>query len=208
MLLCGVCFFKSKLPYLEKIGVKDSKKLTPEKRSNLTKLIKSSCVAYKELEISVKQIDDRELKRISLNQLEIKMMAEIINDLKPDIIFIDAADTNEKRFGELIRTILNYDPQKIISKHKADDLFPIVSAASIIAKTKRDKIINELREEYINKGYGDMGSGYTSDEKTVKFLREWIKTYKHIPPFARKTWETTKRIANQELYNRKITHYF
>jgi ribonuclease HII len=206
--VCGVCFTESNLEYLEEIDVKDSKKLSKKKRIALSKLIKTQCVCYKELIVSTREIDQRFEKNINLNMLEINKFAQIINDLKPDIIYMDAADTNEERFREFILEKLNYSPHKIISEHKADEKYPIVSAASIIAKDKRDVIIDNLREKYLNLGYSDLGSGYPSDKKTTQFLREWIRSEKKAPPFARKTWETTKKMLDLELYNKKITQYF
>ena len=67
-------------------------------------------------------------------------MAEIINELKPDCIYIDAADVKEDRFGDSIEKLLKFTPKKIISKHKADDIYPIVSAASINEKAVRDAV--------------------------------------------------------------------
>ena len=99
--------------------------------------------------------------------------------------------------------MLNYNPKEIIAKHKADDIFPIVSAASIIAKNKRDSLINELKEKY-----GDLGSGYPSDKKTIDFLRKWIKKNRKVPAFARKSWATIKTILNGEVTNRKITDFY
>lgn len=130
-------------------------------------------------------------------------MAEIINTLKPSSIYIDAVDVNEARFRKSILKLIDYIPEEIISKHKADDIFPIVSAASIIAKDKRDSIIEEIKEKI-----GDFGSGYPSDRKTIKFLRNWMKEKKNVPPFARKSWETTKKIFNEEVINRKISDFF
>jgi len=153
--------------------------------------------------VSAEEIDQREEKRITLNKLEELKMAEIIRDLKPDSIYIDAVDVNEARFKQSIQKLLNYNPKEIISKHKADDLFPIVSAASIIAKDKRDTLIEELKKKF-----GDLGSGYPSDLKTTDFLREWIRKNQKIPPFARKTWKTTKKIVDEELGNKKITDFF
>jgi ribonuclease HII len=129
-------------------------------------------------------------------------MAEIIEELKPNIIYIDAADVNEARFGKSIQKLLKYSPIKIISKHKADDLYPIVSASSIIAKDTRDSIIEQLK-----KNYGDFGSGYTSDARSIEFLREWIKEKKKAPLIARKSWETTKKIIREEISNTKITDF-
>ncbi|MHA2182171.1 MAG: ribonuclease HII [Promethearchaeota archaeon] len=202
LVLCGVCFKESNLSYLSEIGVKDSKKLTAKTRSKLAILIKKSCHSFKIIVVNPKEIDQREEKRITLNKLEELKMAEIIRELKPDTIYIDAVDVNEARFTQSILNLLNYNPKEIISKHKADDLFPIVSAASIIAKDKRDTLIEELKEKY-----GDLGSGYPSDVRTTDFLRRWIRENQKIPPFARKTWETTKKIVNEELGNSKITDY-
>lgn len=138
-----------------------------------------------------------------MNKLEELKIAEIIRELKPSSIYIDAVDVNEDRFRETILSLLDYTPEEIISKHKADDLYPIVSAASIIAKDKRDTLIEELKEKY-----GDFGSGYPSDKRTVDFLRNWIKKNKKVPDFARKSWETVKKIVEEELSSRKITDFF
>jgi ribonuclease HII len=202
MVICGVCFFESELKLLVDIGVKDSKKLSPKKRTDLAKIIKNKCKNYKTIVVTAQEIDAREKKRITLNRLEEIKMAEIIEALKPNIIYIDAADVNEARFGKSIQKLLKYSPIKIISKHKADDLFPIVSASSIIAKDMRDSIIEDLK-----KNYGDFGSGYPSDMRSIEFLREWIKEKKKAPLIARKSWETTKKIIREEISNTKITDF-
>ncbi|MFW9987847.1 MAG: ribonuclease HII [Candidatus Odinarchaeota archaeon] len=202
MVICGICFIKSNLDFLSEIGVKDSKKLSPNKRKKLAEILKRNCHSYNIIEISALEIDARELKKISLNRLEELKMAEIINKLKPDTIYIDAADVNEERFGVSIKNLLNYKPKNIISKHKADDIFPIVSAGSIVAKDRRDFLIKES-----HKKYGNFGTGYPSDTRTIEFLREFIKKYKKAPKIARKSWDTTKRIINEELSNKKITEF-
>lgn len=202
MVICGVCFLKSKTSFLSEIGVKDSKKLSPRRRSELAYLLKNDCHSHKIVVISPEEIDKREIKKITMNRLEELKMAEIINDLKPDIIYIDAADVNEERFGKSIKDLLKYTPKKIISKHKADDMYPIVSAGSIIAKDKRDSLIQELKKKY-----GNIGSGYPSDVRTIKYLREFIKKNKKAPKFARKSWDTTKKIIDEELSTRKITEF-
>ena len=203
LILCGVCFEESQLPFLKKIGVRDSKKLSPKRRKELAKTIKDNCLSFEIINVSAKEIDKRETDRITLNRLEELKMADIINKLKPDEIYIDAADVNEERFGKSIERLLDYSPNKIVSKHKADDLFPIVSAASIIAKDTRDDVIDKFKQKY-----GDIGSGYPSDKRTTDFLRNWIKKNKNFPPFVRISWETTKKILDQEVKNKKITDYF
>lgn len=202
MVICGVCFLEENIQSLETLGVKDSKKLTIRKRTELSAILKLICFSYQNVIISPQEIDERISLRISLNRLEELKMAQILNHLKPELVYIDAADVREERFGRSIAKLLNYSPKKIISKHKADDLYPIVSASSIIAKDMRDRLIEELK-----KNYGDFGSGYPSDERSTTFLREWIKKNKKAPPIARKSWETTKKIIREEIFNKKITDY-
>lgn len=202
MVISGVCFHEDDLKSLETLGVKDSKKLTSRKRKVLSTKLKSICYSYDTVIISPKEIDERISLRISLNRLEEIKMAEIINHLKPDLVYLDAADVKEDRFGKSIAKLLTYKPKKIISKHKADDIYPIVSASSIIAKDTRDKLIEELKKKY-----GDIGSGYTSDVKSIIFLRNWIKKYKKAPPIARESWETTKKLIREEIYTKKITDF-
>jgi len=193
----------SHLSALRDLGVKDSKKLSPKKRTSLAHFLKKNCFSYRIEIVDVNEIDGRINQKISLNRLEELKMAKILDELQPEEIYIDAADVNEKRFGNSIRKLLTFNPNVIISEHKADEKYPIVSAASIIAKYERDLIIEQLREKY-----GDFGSGYTSDSKTVEFLSNWIIEKKNIPPFARRSWVTTKLLAEEHIYNRKLTEYF
>ncbi|MBI5378364.1 MAG: ribonuclease HII, partial [Thaumarchaeota archaeon] len=67
-----------------------------------------------------------------------------------------------------------------------------VSAASIIAKVNRDKEIAKLRKKY------DLGSGYPSDSKTMRFVRDWIFTYKKTPQFVRASWKPVKILLNKK----------
>ncbi|MFX1337689.1 MAG: ribonuclease HII [Promethearchaeota archaeon] len=203
LVICGVCFIESKLAILKEIGVKDSKKLSPNKRNELAKVIKENCHSIEIVIVSAKDIDNREKERITLNRLEELKMADIINKLHPNIIYVDAVDVNEERFGNSLKMLLHYKPLKIVSKHRADDIYPIVSAASIVAKVTRDSIINKLKQKY-----GDLGSGYPSDKRTTDFLRQWIRDNKRVPSFVRTSWDTTKKILNEEVGTKKITDYF
>ena len=57
------------------------------------------------------------------------------------------------------------------AEHKADENHPEVSAASIIAKVTRDRLIAEISNEL---GL-DIGSGYPSDPKTKAAVIELVK---------------------------------
>jgi ribonuclease HII len=176
--------------------VKDSKRLTPKKREILAIKIKQYCISYEILIIPAKDIDDMR-KVMTLNEIEVNAFSKIIKKLKPDICYVDSADVNEKRFADDILTNLSFKPN-IVSKHKADDIYPIVSAASIIAKTKRDEEIRKISIELEEKLNLPVGSGYPADSKTQKFLREWFDRYKRLPPHVRRSWHTIKNILKEK----------
>ncbi len=176
--------------------VKDSKKLTPKRREILAVKIKQNCISYEILVIPAKDIDDMR-KVMTLNEIEVNAFSKIIKKLKPDICYVDSADVNEKRFSDDILANLSFKPD-IISKHKADDIYPVVSAASIIAKTKRDEEIRNIAIELEKKLNLPMGSGYPADPITQKFLRKWLDRYKSLPPQVRRSWQTTRNILKEK----------
>jgi ribonuclease HII len=67
----------------------------------------------------------------------------------------------------------------------------VVSAASIIAKVRRDEEMRLIREEL-----GDVGSGYTSDPKTRAFLEKWIREKGDLPPHTRRSWATAREMLS------------
>jgi ribonuclease HII len=118
-------------------------------------------------------------------------MAHVIECLHPDEVYVDAVDILEERFAQHISECLSFKP-KIVSRHKADLFYPIVSAASILAKVERDREIELLKTEF-----GDIGSGYLHDKKTQTFLTEWLKTNKDYPKWVRKSWKPVKKALSE-----------
>ena len=81
-----------------------------------------------------------------------------------------------------------------MSKHKADDLYAVVSAASIVAKVTRDRMIEDLKSQW-----GNIGSGYPSDPDTIAFLKRYIKERGEPPSIARMSWKTRMAKKNRVL---------
>jgi ribonuclease HII len=79
-----------------------------------------------------------------------------------------------------------------VSEHKADSTYPIVSAASIIAKVQRDQAITRLHSRY-----GDFGSGYPSDPKTIEFVRNLVTSKQKLPSIIRHSWDSVRRIQEE-----------
>jgi ribonuclease HII len=174
-------------------GIKDSKLLTPEKREKLAHVIKKEGIYYYKI-FSPGKIDEY-TRRNKLNVLEVEGFSEIIKkfDLSSKF-FVDSCDVNSRRFK---RNIINITGEiDIVSEHKADVKYPMVSAASILAKVKRDKFIKDI-------GY-DLGSGYPSDKKTITFLKNWYLENKDFPDFVRESWDTIKKIKGNTKQQRLI----
>jgi len=194
LVIAGVLVEEDRIRDLRDMGVKDSKLLTPKTRTSLSGKIKDLATGVSLVEAEPKEIDEVVLhggKLRKLNFLEAKMMAEVINNLAPEEAFVDASDVNEERYGQTIAEFLKPELTaiKIVSRHHADRTYPIVSAASIIAKVRRDEAVETLRKEY-----GDFGSGYISDSKTLDFLREWRRSHNVYPSIVRLSWKTIKQI--------------
>ncbi len=187
MFLTGFCIDEDKTKDLVKIGVKDSKLLSPKKRVDIFKKIIKMAESYKVITISADEIDNRFKNGTNLNKIELVKMAYIIDELKPEKIIIDCPSPNIKNFRKELIKELKHKPKKLILEHRADYTYPVVAAASIISKVKRDSHIRE-----IEKKLGVIiGSGYPSDEKTIKFLdmvfeKKLFKFKKYI----RETWGT------------------
>jgi len=190
--VAGVSIEAERIPELAAIGVKDSKLLTPSQRESLYVEIVELCAGVEVSFIPPKMIDryvSRGKKYRRLNYLETIHMARVIDALRVDEVFIDAPDVNAPRFtAELLELLLSRP--RITAEHKADVNYPVVSAASIVAKVERDREVAELRD-----AHGDFGSGYPSDPETIAFLESWVKSNSSQPEFARKSWKTWARIA-------------
>ena len=193
LVIAGVTF-ENDLELIEN-NVRDSKKITPKRREILSKKIKESAVNYEITLISASDIDNMR-KVMTLNEIEVNAFSKIIEKLKPDICYVDAADVNDERFGKNILSRLSFKPE-IISKHKADDIYPIVGAASILAKTKRDEEVQMIARELEKKLDMPLGSGYPADPVTQKFLRKWVKTFGKLPPHTRHSWKTAQNLLKE-----------
>lgn len=185
LVIAGVSVEQKNIKQLVKIGVKDSKQLSPQSREKLYDKILSIVEGYHVAKISPKIIDKSVSKNL-LNQLEANYMAKVIKKLEANSSYVDSCDVNPKRFGLYISSLAKTG--KIISSHHADKKYPVVSAASIIAKVNRDREIEKLRKKH------DLGSGYPSDSKTMGFIREWFSQNGDVPIFVRKSWKPVRVI--------------
>jgi ribonuclease HII len=195
LVVAGVLMREENLLLLRRLGVKDSKLLSAKKREALFSEIARLAERHVVMKLSPAEIDrvvESGRKLHKLNRLEAQVMAHIIEALKPDEAYVDAADVVEDRFKHHIQEGLPFKA-KVIAKHKADRTYLVVSAASIIAKVERDREIAALTGEY-----GDFGTGYLTDPKTMRFLKQWLETHGEYPDCVRKSWKPAKQAKSEK----------
>ncbi|HME50976.1 MAG TPA: ribonuclease HII [Candidatus Lokiarchaeia archaeon] len=196
LVICAACFLESDITLLKERGVTDSKKLTAKRREELVDVILEKAVDHEIVVFSAQEIVESMQSGVNLNQLEVEGFARAINamlarGISPRITWIDAADVIAERFGEHIQAKLDCQ-LPLLSMHKADAIHIPVGAASILAKTKRDALIEELASKY-----GNIGSGYPSDPVTRNFLKDYYLQHGCYPPITRTTWDTLRKLEKE-----------
>lgn len=183
---------------LRKIGVRDSKKLSPSVRERMYGEI-SDAAEFRTVILSAEGIDSERSFR-TMNEIEMRMFADAVRGMNVSEVYADCPDVNTSAFSSGLSSLLN--GTKVTAEHKADDTYPIVSAASIIAKVTRDRMMEKIANEFGT----DVGSGYPSDPVTTEFIAKWIKENGDVPPHTRRSWETVRRMMTVSA-NTKITDW-
>ncbi len=189
MIVCGLLVRKKDLNRLVELGVRDSKMLSPGKRVELVPFIVEVAVKHRFAIVDPEEID-RYVLHERLNLLEMEKIVEIIEDLRPDVVYVDAPGRSPKRFGEMLHKQTGV---RVVAENHADRRYPLVGAASILAKVKRDMIIRRY-----HRIYGDFGSGYVGDPRTMSFLREYLRRRGKLPPIVRRSWRTCTSLIDEE----------
>ncbi|MFH1591678.1 MAG: ribonuclease HII [archaeon] len=192
MVMAGVMMEEKDVEKLVRLGVKDSKLLNPAKREELFDEIKRLAKDFRIMIVGVEEIDRAVMSEtdMNLNVLEIKKAAHIVRRLCPDKVIMDAPSRNTAAVTEQLQSFVKKDGIHIICKNKADVDYPIVGAASILAKVMRDREIQKIKRKY---GI-DCGSGYLSDPFTNSFFREHFDKF----PIFRKSWAPYRSLVAQK----------
>jgi ribonuclease HII len=199
LVIAGMMLDEKDLPELEKLKVKDSKLLTPKQRELLAKKLRKFrheviIIPPDEIDQAVKGDDG-----LNLNWLEARKTAEIINELKPDKAIIDSPSPNTKAYKSYVRDYLHDKKTEIIAEHKADVKYPVVSAASIIAKSTREEEVRKI-EKIVGQS---IGSGYPSNPICRQFLEA---NWDRYPDIFRKSWASYKRVI-KKMGQKKLGEY-
>lgn len=170
--------------HLRELGVRDSKTLTPRSRATLfSKIVEIADVVF------VKRYTPSVIDEGNLNELFVKAVTSSIKTvlskgIEVREVYVDALSSPRHKKNLLENVPPNI---KLIYEYKADVKYPIVAAASIVAKFFRDTHVS-----YLHSIYGDFGSGYPSDPRTIR----WLTEHRSVEvPIVRKTWSTLKKLG-------------
>ena len=155
-------------------GLTDSKKISEKKREELYDILIKDCIAYK---IGIK--DNNRIDEINIREATKEAMYDSIYglDVKPDYVLIDAMELED----------LNIPNKAII---KGDYKSKSISAASIIAKVTRDRMMIELDEKYPEYGFAKH-KGYPTKDHIAA-----VEKY-GVLDFYRKTFSPISEIVNK-----------
>lgn len=155
-------------------GLDDSKKLSAKRRAVLDLAIRAQCGW------AVAVVDPGEIDRINIFQATMEAMTACVQELAaklaraPDMVLIDGNQTPERRCAQW-----RWPARAIVG---GDGSEPVISAASIIAKQWRDRLMIEAATAHPHYGW-ERNMGYGTAEHMAA-LREYGPTPLHRQSFA------------------------
>jgi ribonuclease HII len=136
-------------------GLRDSKLLTPEARTALDADIRSRALAF-----AVRELGPRHIERLGILAASLKAMAQAVQSLAllPEMVLVDGPHPLP----------LAYPQQPVV---KGDDLCPSISAAAVLAKVHRDRLMVSYQKQYPQYNF-PRHKGYATAEH-LEALRCW-----------------------------------
>lgn len=200
MVMCGAMIEEKDLPKLAALKPRDSKLMTVSEREEIYPKLLSVLKHHKVFVIQPQDIDKAVHGHdgLNLNKLEARKSAEILNEFEPDKAIIDCPSNNISSYKIYLKKLLKNKKIELVLEHNAER-YPLVAAASIIAKVTGDREVEKLKKQI---GI-DFGSGYMTDPKTVEFLKNNFENY---PKLFRKSWFPYKDLLNQK-FQKSLTEF-
>lgn len=197
MIVVGVMFREESVGEVVSLGVRDSKTLDRRFRETLYQRILEIAEKHSYVKIEAREIDRENLNAL-FYQSVVRIVEDLIREAPLSVKRITVDLTGHPRTLEVEIRKLGF-PGELILEYKADRKYPEVSAASIVAKVVRDREI-----EVLKKLYGDFGSGYPSDPKTRRWVREYYVENNTLPAIVRRSWKTIKKLAPRMYVEKRI----
>ena len=174
LFIAGVCTTKEVAESWAQAGLKDSKEMNRNDRDHLALKIKEQCSSYEIIEVRSGENDDS-----NIDHQEFKDFLQLINQLSlsSEQIIIDCPG-HIKTWWKAFSDVIPLKMPILKLEHKADETYPIVSAASVLAKNARDFHVDWL---------GVPNGGYAGD-KLWEFLKAEVIKKGKLPDYVRKSW--------------------
>ncbi len=190
LVISAVGVEEKSVPRLVEAGVKDSKKLSPRSRVQISSSIRRIARVVEIRRVSASRIDWLRARRVSLNEIEAMLVGSILSKHRRGVFYVDSVDRDCERFR---RMMLRHAPGfkgVLIVRNYLDESNPIVGAASIIAKVERDRAVKSL----LRKAGLPECSGYSGDPRTVRIVEQLLKSGS-TTSMLRRSWSTVGRIG-------------
>lgn len=136
-------------------GLRDSKRLTPEARTALDAEIRAQALAF-----AVRELGPRHIERLGILAASLRAMAQAVRSLSliPEMVLVDGPHPLP----------LPYPQQPVV---KGDALCPSISAAAVLAKVHRDRLMASFHRQYPQYNF-PRHKGYATAEH-LEALRCW-----------------------------------
>lgn len=175
------------LARLRDVGVRDSKLLAPRRRQEVRAQL-DTLGECRTVVLPPSRIDPA-VRRGRLNRLEAAAFARLVRTTRPSAVGLDACEVDTVRFGREVAELAGF-AGPIDARNHADRDLPVVGAASIVAKVRRDELIADLARRL---GCA-IGSGYPSDPTTRRYLEATLRPGEGPPSWVRASWRTTATV--------------
>lgn len=184
-LVVGAFLYEGEQAALATAGAADSKTLTPARRTRARAALATlGREAWRV--IPATRIDEG-----NVNALEEEAFLSLVAELAPDRVYLDAPVHPGGIPRLRARLVATSGVEDWVVECKADSRWPVVGAASLVAKTERDAAIEAL---------GEVGSGYPSDPVTRQVIRDLLRGEAPLPPWVRARWGTVRDLRQQGLF--------
>jgi len=183
LVVAGVFLEKKNLSLLCDLSPTDSKsfgaglkaqKIRAQLSAHITKMFHAVVVKVPSCAV------DRWVRGRGLNALEVACARYIFNRV-PCVDW--AIADGENLFSPLCR-----EQEVFHAENRADENYPPVSAASIVAKDERDRSMNAICRHYLP-DFGEIGGGGYANKKTEAFIRSHVETFNRLPSEVRLSWK-------------------
>lgn len=166
----------------------------------LTKAVHPAEISYRMMSKSpINYLNLNELSYSTVYSLLRKAISAIGGEVFIERVYVDTLGKPEK-YTERLEEKFPLLKGKFTVKSKADSLFPVVGAASIIAKVLRDHLLTTMVSKVEDASDFPVPSGYPGDQSTVNFLKRNIIPLYGFPDSVRFSWGSCKGFLEDQCY--------